>query len=99
MSAAVPVPYSYAFTSAPAAISRSSIGRSRFPAAGLTLAASGQITGTPTTAGNFAFTAGVTDSSSLPQTAGKAFTIGVAATPPPTVGRLAATVATSAVAA
>jgi hypothetical protein len=46
---------------------------------GLTVGASGQITGTPTTAGTASFTVKVTDSSSPAQTATKALTIAVAA--------------------
>jgi hypothetical protein len=65
---------------------------------GLTLSSAGVISGTPSQSGSSPFTAGVTDLSSPAQTATKALTLSVAA-PPPTVARLAATVATSSAAA
>ncbi len=52
---------------------------------GLTLAASGQLTGTPTTIGSSRFTVTVTDSAPTPKMNSAPFTIDISAPPPPTI--------------
>ena len=61
--------------------------------AGLTLAAGGAISGTPTAAGSYPVTFAVTDSSSTPQTAKAAFTLAIAASQPPALTLTTATLA------
>lgn len=53
---------------------------------GLTLAANGTLSGTPSTAGTYSFTAKAHDSASTPQAVQKQFSLTVAAPPPPPGG-------------